>query len=320
MRESTPCCEVEPNPSQPTVDMVTSDSFHARPKKADSRSSLPSRKIAHSKSAAFTPPETTNENCRGAYSKSRAGELPSASHLSTAWDRQQLFKKRSQYFGDVFAYREPHNTAKHRVTRDSIVVVDLKINCELELRQTFLSDISFQLSEIYQRPESCIVVSICTPQAMLFGGSSEPAYCFTIAALASEIAPTKNKRSTALVQGFMQDSLGIAPSRGIVRFQPVPEESLATNGMTALQEIEEMERSSNEDGRARTTMSGNRSRKSTRAYPHAFMERGKTPNPQLSTHERWSSGEVDAAKLSDVGSSEKKGFRRRKSFMALFGR
>lgn len=150
MRESTPCCEVEPNPSQPTVDMVTSDSFHARPKKADSRSSLPSRKIAHSKSAAFTPPETTNENCRGAYSKSRAGELPSASHLSTAWDRQQLFKKRSQYFGDVFAYREPHNTAKHRVTRDSIVVVDLKINCEVgpqKWRELFLK-LTFALARV----------------------------------------------------------------------------------------------------------------------------------------------------------------------------
>ncbi len=79
---------------------------------------------------------------------------------------------------------------------------------------------------------------------MLFGGSSEPAYYLMITALASEIAPTKNKRSTALVQGFMQESLDIAPRRGIIRFDSIPEENLATNGMTTMQEIEEVERHS----------------------------------------------------------------------------
>lgn len=188
------------------------------------------------------------------------------------------------------------------------------------MKQTFLSEISFQLSEIYQRPESCIVVSVYAPQAMLFGGSPEPAYCLTITALASEIAPTKNKRSTALVQGFMQDSMDIAPRRGIVRFQPVPEESLATNGMTALQEIEEIERNSNEDSRPRWTVSGNRTGKGRRAYPHAFMDRGKTPIAHLSTHERLDSRENDVVRLSDIDSSEKKEVRRRKSFMAFFGK
>ena len=155
---------------------------------------------------------------------------------------------------------------------------------------------------------------------MLLGGSSEPAYYLRITALASEIAPTKNKRSTALVQGFMQESLDIAPSRGIIRFESVPEENLATNGMTALQEIEEIERHSSEDSRALRSISRNRSRKTKRAYTPAFMERGKTPLPHPTRHSKFSSGENERAKLSDVGSSEKQRMKRRKSFMALFGR
>jgi Macrophage migration inhibitory factor (MIF) len=190
----------------------------------------------------------------------------------------------------------------------------------LEVEQTFLSDVSFQLSEIYQRPESCIVVSLSTPQAMIFGGSWEPAYYMTITALASEIAPTKNKRTTALVQGFMHESLDIAPRRGIVRFEPVPEENLATNGMTALQEIEEMERNSSEESRVLRSISRNRSRKSKRAYTPAFMDRGKTPTPNVTRHEKSSSVENAGAKSSDVSGSEKKRMKRRKSIMALFGR
>lgn len=155
---------------------------------------------------------------------------------------------------------------------------------------------------------------------MLFGGSSEPAYYLTITALASEIAPTKNKRSTALVQGFMQESLDIAPRRGIIRFEPVPEENLATNGMTALQEIEDMERHSSEDSRALRSISRNRSRKIKRAYTPAFMDRGKTPIPHITRHEKLNSADHDGGKLSDVGSSEKKQMKHRKSFMAFFGR
>jgi Macrophage migration inhibitory factor (MIF) len=155
---------------------------------------------------------------------------------------------------------------------------------------------------------------------MLFGGSSEPAYYLTVTALASEIAPTKNKRSTALIQGFMHETLDIPSRRGIIRFEPVSEENLATNGMTALQEIEQMERNSSEESRALRSISRNRSRKSKRAYAPTFMDRAKTPIPHVTRHEKFNSGENDATKLSDIGSSEKKRMKRRKSFMAFFGR
>ena len=188
------------------------------------------------------------------------------------------------------------------------------------MEQTFLSDLSFQLSEIYQRPESCIVVALGSPQAMLFGGSSEPAYYMTISALASEFAPTKNKRSTGLIQGFMHEFLGIAPSRGIIRFEPVSEENLATNGITTLQEIEDMERSSSEDSKGLRTLSRNRSRMSKRAHVPGFMERGKTPTPHTTIREKLRCGGHDSANSTDANGCEKKQLKARKSFMALFGR
>lgn len=150
---------------------------------------------------------------------------------------------------------------------------------------------------------------------MLFGGSSEPAYYLTITALASEIAPTKNKLSTALVQDFMHELLDIAPRRGIIRFEPVSEENLATNGMTALQEIEEITRNSSDDGSAL----GSRSRKCKRSYTPGFMDR-KPAIPHLAKNEELGTGEHDGVMLSDTTTSEKKRLKRRKSIMAFFGR
>ena len=85
------------------------------------------------------------------------------------------------------------------------------------------------------------MVMVSTEVAMLIGGNSEPAYHLTITALQPEIAATKNKRSTHLIQGFIQESLAIKPSCGVIRFEPVAEENLATNGVTALQEIEQLQ-------------------------------------------------------------------------------
>ena len=97
------------------------------------------------------------------------------------------------------------------------------------------------------------MVMVSTEVAMLIGGNSEPAYHLTITALQSEIAATKNKRNAHLIQDFLQESLAINPKRGVVHFEAVAEDNLATNGVTALQEIEQLQRTSvggNESSRA----------------------------------------------------------------------
>jgi hypothetical protein len=125
------------------------------------------------------------------------------------------------------------------------------------------------------------MVMVATEVSILISNSSEPAYMVTITALPSEIAATKNKRSAHLIQDFMMGALQINSQRGVVRFEAVPEGNLATNGTTALQEIEELERSSvDEDGmfRALSRQKSRRSKKPSNPFA-SERDRGKTPTP-----------------------------------------
>lgn len=77
---------------------------------------------------------------------------------------------------------------------------------------------------------------------MFFGGTFEPAYVMSIFALSSQLQPTTNKRNSALISKHMEESLGVAPPRGLLRFVPLQEENLAYNGKTVAWEIEELEK------------------------------------------------------------------------------
>lgn len=193
---------------------------------------------------------------------------------------------------------------------------------QLESEKEFLIDLSFRLSEIYQRPPSCIMVIITTEVAMLLGGNSEPAYYLTITALPYEIAATKNKRSTHLIQDFMLDTLQIIPKRGVVRFDAVAEESLATNGMTALQEIEQLERQSSEEDGFLRAISRQRSRRSKKSSVPAFTEKVKAGFPSFRagtpSHQYFNTfgpGETKSTEASGLGGKRVK---RRQSILAFF--
>jgi len=99
----------------------------------------------------------------------------------------------------------------------------------------------------YQRPETSIMITVNHSACLLLGGSFEPTYILTINALPVQVQPTTNKRNASLIQTFMAESIGVSSDRGIVKFIPIPEESLAMNGMTILGEIERMERQTGED-------------------------------------------------------------------------
>lgn len=111
--------------------MSVSDVFPTPPKAGYTRLSTAPKKILDFKRAASTPPETTNQNYLRSSSRINGENLPPVSRLATVWDHQQLSKKRSQYYGEVFEYRGPHNTAKDRVTRDSVIVAEIKLNCKV---------------------------------------------------------------------------------------------------------------------------------------------------------------------------------------------
>jgi hypothetical protein len=193
-----------------------------------------------------------------------------------------------------------------------------------------LIDLSFRLSEIYQRPTSCTMAIATTDAHLLLGGTSEPAYHLTITALPSEIAATKNKRSTHLLQDFIAEYLQISPKRGVVRFDAVPEENLAYNGMTAQQEIEQLERQSAEEDGILRALSRQRSRRSKRSGQPAFAERFKvalpsirssTPSSQrFDASQRFDTVQTAQTKSSEVSGPGRKRVKKRQSILGFFKR
>ncbi|RMZ75159.1 hypothetical protein DV737_g5427, partial [Chaetothyriales sp. CBS 132003] len=251
------------------------------PFRINQRSSPAAHKFMTFPRAQSTPPELTNHSRFRELARGSGGDMPEEVGPEPCWSRRELSRKKSQFYTEAFAYREPSHTAKERVAKDSVILAEVKLNCCLESEQEFLIDFSFQLSEMYQRPVSCIMVMVSTEVAILISSSTEPAYMVTISALASEIAATKNKRSAHLIQDFMQSAVEINPRRGVVRFEAVPEKNLATNGVTALQEIEELERDSGDQDsilRALSRQKSRQSKKSSLAFASEF-DRGKTPTP-----------------------------------------
>jgi hypothetical protein len=43
-------------------------------------------------------------------------------------EQKELAKRKSQYYGDVFAYREPNSSARERISRESMIICDIRTN------------------------------------------------------------------------------------------------------------------------------------------------------------------------------------------------
>lgn len=54
---------------------------------------------------------------------------PTANELEKVSGRKDISKKNSQYFDQSFAVRESYYSAKERVTRDSVMIVEIRLNC-----------------------------------------------------------------------------------------------------------------------------------------------------------------------------------------------
>jgi len=157
-------------------------------------------------------------------------------------------RSRAQFFEDSFAYKDAIvSSARDRVTKDAPIVAELRTNVIIKDEYTLVTDLSHHLSTRYQRPETSIMITVNHSACLLLGGSFEPTYLLTINALPVQIQPTTNKRNAAMIQTFMAESIGVSPDRGIIKFAPIPEESLAMNGMTILGDIEQLERQQAEE-------------------------------------------------------------------------
>ncbi|KAI1143607.1 Tautomerase/MIF [Hypoxylon sp. FL0543] len=201
----------------------------------------------------------------------------------------ELSKKRSAYFESEFAAanRDP-DPVKARIQNEAIVMADLKTNVIIKDEFSFITDLSYHLSNRYQRPMSSIVINLTHGCCMMFGGSFDPAYTLTIHALPSLVQPTTNKRNAALVQRHIQETLGVVPSRGYVRFVATPEENVAVGGKTIAAEMNESSSATPEDKPAETKKSAKSNRrigvKSFGGFRSTSMtDLAKVPTPPPST-------------------------------------
>ncbi|KAA8628991.1 hypothetical protein SMACR_06447 [Sordaria macrospora] len=132
--------------------------------------------------------------------------------------------------------------AKERIRGDAIVMAEVKTNVIISDEFTFITELSYHLSSRYQRPVSSIVVTLHHGACMLFGGTFDPAYVISVSALPSHLQPTTNKRNAALIQKHLEEAIGVNPSRGLLKFVPVPEDCLASGGITVSGEMEMAEK------------------------------------------------------------------------------
>lgn len=193
---------------------------------------------------------------------------------------------------------------------------------------TFITDLSYNLSSRYQRPESSILVTVTHSACLLFGASFDPAYIMTITALPTQLQPVTNKRNAALLQKGMHESLGVIPARGIIKFVAIAEENIAIDGRTVAAEIEDVEKETAEDN---MSVKRSMSRKSQKS-PNARSLRNLRMGSPLPTHKEQMAPartEIDAQIMPapDVprdrdGKTEKAlKMGRRRSFMAaVFGK
>lgn len=168
-----------------------------------------------------------------------------------------------------------------------------------------------------------VMLSPETP--MLIGGNIEPAYHITITALSLEIAPTKNKRSTALIHAFILESLDIPLDRGVIQFEAVRDENLAVNGKTVLQEVEETQRNANEEDGMLCAMSRTKGKMGRKSSVPILTQHSRTPTlnstPGISLRLKPASAETRDSNctLPNATVSSKKSKYRKNIMKALFG-
>ncbi|KAJ9654529.1 hypothetical protein H2201_008990 [Coniosporium apollinis] len=161
--------------------------------------------------------------------------------------RHQNSSRKMAYYEEQFALKDDTSSARERARKTSPITVELKTNVIVNDEQTFMNELSWHLSNRYQRPPSLIMIFVQHSTLLCVGGTFEPAYLLTINALPTQVQPTTNKRNAAMIQTFMSEILNVPSDRGIIRFEAIPEENLAIHGRTILGEVERLEKQQAEE-------------------------------------------------------------------------
>lgn len=90
---------------------------------------VPTKLFEDLKRAQSTPAQIMNECRRPKLDRDTLGDLPDSANIQHSWEAQQLPKKRSQWFEDAFASRDPYNCPRERIQKDSVIIAEIRINC-----------------------------------------------------------------------------------------------------------------------------------------------------------------------------------------------
>ncbi|KAI9872483.1 MAG: hypothetical protein M1830_001570 [Pleopsidium flavum] len=196
-------------------------------------------------------------------------------------------RRKSSFYGDVFAYRESNISPKDRIARESLVMAEVKTNVIIKDEYAFITNLSHHLSLRFARPESLIMVNVAHSACLIFGGTFDPAYTLALTALPSQIQPTTNKRNAAVTQTFMTEALGVPAHRGVIKFVAIAEENLATHGQTVLGEMEALDRNTPEESGSRkssVSISKNENRKKSIAAVLMHNDQRKKSHAGIPMH------------------------------------
>ncbi|KAG5300433.1 MIF domain-containing protein [Histoplasma ohiense] len=237
-------CISDPTPMEKVPTLVPLTSVQSNPVESDRPvTPKPSRRLRKAPGKGHESSNSiTKELTRGAPTDGYPNRF-----LTKSSSQLDIAKKRSQYFNEVFTSREAYHTPRHRVNQDSVVVVEIKTNVLLVNDFQNLSELSLNLSLIFQRPESSILLYVEHNCCLMLASSYEPAYLVTVSALPCSIAPITNLRHTVLIQTAILDIFNIPGNRGVIKFESMAEENFATNGSTIRDEIDQLQRTSNDD-------------------------------------------------------------------------
>lgn len=167
-----------------------------------------------------------------------------------------------------------------------------------------MSYLTSRLAHVYQRPETSMMVVIQQDVRLHFGNSAAPAYLMKVFAHPYLIAPITNLRNTIFIQKILHEFLDIAPNRGVIIYASVPEENLATDGVTMLGDLVRLERDSRDSGVFKSlSRSMSRKLKSNSSSPRLSVvtsscdkadgSQESTPISDKDGHVKESSGEDD---------------------------
>lgn len=172
-------------------------------------------------------------------------------------------KHRSQYYEELIQSKD-HVTGsvRERVQREAPIIAELRTNVIIKDEFSLVRDLSLHLAARYTRLDSAVMVQVDHSVCLALGGTFDPCYILTLTTGPSQMGPIMNKRNAALIQSFMADILSVPPERGVVKFQPVPEENFAYNGTTLLGEIERREKQYDNEHGARRAIAAQVSKKS----------------------------------------------------------